>query len=213
MRLMMQVDKGDWIMDERNINNQKEDISASYNDIFEYNTVDVEPQMMNRDYLNQIYDDDMDSLSKVVLLTRTQHFKRVEETKQSFEKEINWSKKMLIVSSVIFAIFIGVAISFYAQGLSFYETFFENMSNIKSYNNGKINGYDSGTLKAMWQVFGLSGMAGSLFLLIGGVEFYALGYGSIKRIKKLKKTREKALQRLEDAKKEHMLAGTYDASK
>ena len=200
-------------MDEKNLNPQKEDISASYNDIFDYNVVDVEPQMMNRDYLNQIYDDDMDSLSKVVLLTRTQHFKRVEETKKSYEKEINWSKKLLTVSGIILAVFIGVAISFYAQGLNFYEIFFENMSNIKSYNNGEINGYDTNTLRGMWQIFGLSGMAGSLFLLVGGIQFFFLGYGNIKRIKKLKKTRESALQKLEDAKKEHMLAGTYDASK
>lgn len=200
-------------MDEKNLNPQKEDISSSYNDIFDYNVVDVEPETMNRDYLNQIYDDDMDSLSKVVLLTRTQHFKRVEETKKSYEKEINWSKKLLTVSGIILAIFIGVAISFYAQGLNFYEIFFENMSNIKSYNNGEINGYDTNTLRGMWQIFGLSGMAGSLFLLVGGIQFFFLGYGNIKRIKKLKKTRESALQKLEDAKKEHMLAGTYDASK
>lgn len=200
-------------MDEKNLNPQKEDISASYNDIFEYNTVDVKPDMMNRDYLNQIYDDDMDSLSKVVLLTRTQHFKRVEETKKSYEKEINWSKKLLAVSGIILAVFIGVAISFYAQGLNFYEIFFENMSNIKSYNNGEINGYDTNTLRGMWQIFGLSGMVGSVFLFIGGLQFFFLGYGNIKRIKKLKKTRESALQKLEDAKKEHMLAGTYDASK
>ena len=208
MLLMMQVDKGDWIMDERNINNQKEDISASYNEIFDYNTIDVEPETMNRDYLNQIYDEDMESLTKVVLLTRTQHFKRVEETKQSFEKEINWSKKMLIVSSVIFAIFIGVAISFYAQGIHYYDMFAENVVDV-----GISGGYTVSEMKGMWQIFGLSGMAGSIFLLIGGIEFYALGYGSIKRIKKLKKTREKALQRLEDTKNEHMLAGTYDASK
>ena len=200
-------------MDEKNLNPQKEDISSSYNDIFEYNTVDVEPETMNRDYLNQIYDDDMDSLSKVVLLTRTQHFKRVEETKKSFEKELNWSKKLLTVSAIILAVFIGVAISFYAQGLNFYEIFFENMSNIKSYNNGEINGYDTNTLRGMWQIFGLSGMAGSLFLLVGGIQFFFLGYGNIKRVKKLKKTRESALQKLEDAEKEHMLAGTYDASK
>ena len=200
-------------MDEKNLNPQKEDISSSYNDIFEYNVVNVEPKMMNRDYLNQLYDDDMDSLSKVVLLTRTQHFKRVEETKKSYEKEINWSKKLLTVSAIILAVFIGVAISFYAQGLNFYEIFFENMSNIKSYNNGEINGYDTNTLRGMWQIFGLSGMAGSLFLLVGGIQFFFLGYGNIKRIKKLKKTRESALQKLEDAKKEHMLAGTYDASK
>lgn len=210
---MMQIDKGDLFMDEKDLNQQKEDISSSYNDIFEYNTVDVEPDMMNRDYLNHIYDEDMESLTKVVLLTRTQHFKRVEETKKSYEKEINWSKKLLTVSGIILAIFIGVAISFYAQGLNFYEIFFENMSNIKSYNNGEINGYDTNTLRGMWQIFGLSGMVGSVFLFIGGLQFFFLGYGNIKRIKKLKKTRESALQKLEDAKKEHMLAGTYDASK
>lgn len=210
---MMQIDKGDLFMDEKDLNQQKEDISSSYNDIFEYNTVDVEPDMMNRDYLNHIYDEDMESLTKVVLLTRTQHFKRVEETKKSYEKEMNWSKKLLTVSGIILAVFIGVAISFYAQGLNFYEIFFENMSNIKSYNNGEINGYDTNTLRGMWQIFGLSGMVGSVFLFIGGLQFFFLGYGNIKRIKKLKKTRESALQKLEDAKKEHMLAGTYDASK
>ncbi len=210
---MTQIDKGDLFMDENNKNSQKEDISLSYNDIFEYNTVDVEPQMMNRDYLNHIYDDDMESLTKVVLLTRTQHFQRVEETKKSFEKELDWSKKVLTVSCVMLAVFVGIAISFYAQGLRFQEMFIENMSNIKSYNNGVINGYSTETLRGMWQIFGLSGMAGSLFLLVGGFQFFLLGYGNIKRIKKLKKTRESALQKLEDAKKEHMLAGTYDASK
>lgn len=195
-------------MDEKNINNQKEDISASYNEIFDYNTINVEPETMNRDYLNQIYDEDMESLTKVVLLTRTQHFKRVEETKKSFEKELNWSKKMLIVSSIIFAIFIGVAISFYAQGIHYYDMFAENVVDV-----GISGGYTVSEMKGMWQIFGLSGMAGSIFLLIGGIEFYALGYGSIKRIKTLEKTREKALQRLEDTKNEHMLAGTYDASK
>ena len=147
------------------------------------------------------------------LLTRTQHLRRVEETKQSFEKEINWSKKLITVSAIILAVFIGTAISFYSQGLNFYEMFFENMSNIKSFNYGKINGYSMETLKGMWQIFGLSGMAGSLFLLVGGFQFYLLGYGNIKRMRNLKKTREKALEKLEEIKKENMLMGTYDASK
>lgn len=195
-------------MDEKNLNPQKEDISSSYNDIFEYNVVDVEPEMMNRDYLNQIYDDDMESLNKVVLLTRTQHFKRVEETKQSYEKEINWSKKLLTVSGIILAVFIGVAISFYAQGLHYYDLFAENIVDV-----GTSGGYEAIELKGMWQIFGLSGMVGSVFLFIGGLQFFFLGYGNIKRIKNLKKTRESALQKLEDTKTEHMLAGTYDASK
>lgn len=205
---MMQSDKGDLFMDEKNLNPQKKDISSSYNDIFEYNTVDVEPEIMNRDYLNHIYDEDMDSLTKVVLLTRTQHFKRVEETKQSFEKELNWSRKLLMVSLIILAIFIGIAISFYAQGLRFYALFADNIIDV-----GTSGGYETTELKAMWQIFGLSGMVGSVFLFIGGLQFFFLGYGNIKRIKKLKKTRDKALERLENTKNEHMLAGTYDASK
>lgn len=197
-------------MDEKNINNtQKEDISESYNEIFEFNTSDIpQSEIMNRDYLKHIYDEDMQSLNKTVLLTRTQHFKKVEETKQSFEKEIKWSKKLLTVSAVILAVFIGVAISFYSQGLRFQELFTENILDV-----GISGGYSISELKAMWQVFGLSGMVGSLFLLVGGIQFYLLGYGSIKRIRTLKKTREKALEHLEDVKKEHMLMGTYDASK
>ena len=205
---MMQVDKGDCFMDEKNLNPQKEDISESYNEIFDYNTVSVESEMMNRDYLNHIYDEDMESLTKVVLLTRTQHLKRVEETKQSYEKEINWSKKLVAVASAILGICIGVAISFYSQGLHYYDLFAENIIDI-----GTSGGYEVTELDAMWKIFGLSGMAGSLFLLVGGFQFFLLGYGNIKRIKKLKKTRESALQKLEDVKKEHMLAGTYDASK
>ena len=78
---------------------------------------------------------------------------------------------------------------------------------------GTSGGYTVSELKGMWQIFGLSGMVGSLFLLVGGIQFFLLGVGNIRRIKKLKKTREKALERLENTKNEHMLAGTYDASK
>ncbi len=197
-------------MDEKNMNNtQKEDISATYNEVFEFNISDItESEMMNRDYLNHIYDEDMESLNKVVLLTRTQHLKRVEDTKQSFEKELGWSKKMLIASSVILCICIGIAISFYSQGLRFQDLFAENILDV-----GTSGGYSVSELKAMWQIFGLSGMVGSISLLIGGIQFYLLGYGSIKRIKTLKKTQEKALERLEDTKKECMILGTYDALK
>lgn len=195
-------------MDENNLTPQKEDISEKYNEIFQYNTSDfAEAEMMNRDYLHHIYGEGMESLNKVVLLTRTQHLKRVEETEKSYEKELNWSKKMLIVSSIILGVCIVSALSFYAQGLRYYDLFAENIIDV-----GTSAGYEVDELRAMWQIFGLSGMAGSIFLLVGGLQFYMLGYGSIKRMKKLKKSRERALQTLEDIKKENMLLGTYDAS-
>ena len=197
-------------MDEKSINSTpSEDISAKYNEIFEFNTSDfAEAENMNRDYLNHIYGENMDSLNKVVLLTRTQHLKQVEKVEQGFEKEINWSKKMLIVSAIILGVFIVCAFSFYAQGLRNYNLFAENVADV-----GTSNGYSVANLKGMWHIFGLSGMAGSLFLLVGGIQFYMLGVGSIKRMKRLKKSREKALSNLEEIKKQNMLLGTYDASR
>lgn len=195
-------------MDENNLTPQKEDISEKYNEIFQYNTSDfAEAEMMNRDYLHHIYGEGMESLNKAVLLTRTQHLKRVEETEKNYEKELNWSKKMLVASSIILGVCIVSALSFYAQGLRYYDLFAENIIDV-----GTSAGYEVDELRATWQIFGLSGMAGSIFLLVGGLQFYMLGYGSIKRMKKLKKSREKALQTLEDIKKENMLLGTYDAS-
>lgn len=195
-------------MDENNLTPQKEDISEKYNEIFQYNTSDfAEAEMMNRDYLHHIYGEGMESLNKAVLLTRTQHLKRVEETEKNYEKELNWSKKMLVVSSIILGVCIVSALSFYAQGLRYYDLFAENIIDV-----GTSAGYEVDELRAMWQIFGLSGMVGSLFLLVGGFQFYMLGYGSIKRMKKLKKSRDNALQTLEDIKKENMLLGTYDAS-
>lgn len=211
---MTQEDRGSMFMDEKEKNDlPKEDISKSYNSIFDENTADYTSENMNRDYLNHIYGEDMESLNKQVLMTRTQYYEKVQDINTTFEENKKLPKTILIVSLVILCVFIGVAISFYAQGLRFYDLFFENMSDIKSVNNGEINGYSTSTLKGMWQIFGLSGMAGSLFLLVGAIQFYFLGVGNIRHIKNLKKNKDKALQTLEDMKKENMLMGTYDASK
>ena len=198
-------------MDEKDLNNlQKEDISETYNDVFAQNTTTeaAESEMMNRDYLHRVYGGEVNALNKVVLLTRTQHLKRIEDIKATYEKEYKEDKIRLIISSVILCICVVSAISFYAQGLHYYALFAENIIDV-----GISGGYTVSELKAMWQIFGLSGMMGSVFLLVGGLQFFFLGYGNIKHIKKLKRNEEKALQHLEDIKKENMLTGTYDSSK
>lgn len=198
-------------MNEKDVNSiQKEDISETYNDVFAQNTTTeaAESEMMNRDYFHHVYGEEINALSKVVLLTRTQYLKRVEDIKVTYAKEYKADKIRIIVSSVILCICIVSAISFYAQGLHYYDLFAENIIDV-----GISGGYTVSELKAMWQIFGLSGMMGSVFLMVGGIQFFLLGYGNIKHIKKLKRNEEKALQHLEDQKKENMLMGTYDASK
>lgn len=193
-------------MNDKNINNRK-DLSEKLDEMFDQNTI-ANDEMMNRDYLNHIYADDMDSLCKYVLLTRTQHLKRVDDTNKSYEKKISEAKKPLIVSIIILAIFIGIAISFYSQAITYYNTFLAEI-----WNMGSSSGYTETELVYIWRIFGLSLLFGTVSLMIGGLQFFFIGVGKIKQIKDLKKSCERAIQNLEDIKKEKMLTGTYDASK
>ncbi len=193
-------------MNDKNMNNQK-DLSEKLDEMFDQNKT-ANDEMMNRDYLNHIFDDDMDSLNKYVLLTRTQHLKRVDDTNKSYEKKITQAKKLLIISIIILAIFIGIAISFYSQAITYYNTFLAEI-----WNMGSSSGYTDTELVYIWRIFGLSLLFGSVSLMIGGLQFFFVGVGKIKQIKDLKKSCERAIQNLEDIKKENMLAGTYDASK
>lgn len=193
-------------MNDKNINNRK-DLSEKLDEMFDQNET-ANDEMMNRDYLNHIYADDMDSLCKYVLLTRTQHLKRVDDTNKSYEKKISEAKKPLIISIIILAIFIGIAISFYSQAITYYNTFLAEI-----WNMGSSSGYTETELVYIWRIFGLSLLFGTVSLMIGGLQFFFIGVGKIKQIKDLKKSCERAIQNLEDIKKEKMLTGTYDASK
>ena len=188
---------------------EKPDISHIPNSMFDQNVDSfAEGETMNRDYLHQIYGESMDFLNKDVRLTRTKYYETREKVEQNFEKETNRSKMLLIVSLIILAVCIVSAFSLYTQGIRYYGLFAENMWDVAS-----STGYSYSELKVMWHIFGLSMMVGTLFLLVGGIQLYMLGVGSIKRVKELKKAREKALQHLEEGKKECMIMGTYDAGR
>lgn len=195
-------------MDE-NLKTEKPDISHIPNSMFDQNTASfIDGETMNRDYLYHIYGESMDFLNKEVRLTRTKYYEALEKVEQNFKREMDQSKKVLIVSLIILAVCIVSAFSFYELGARYYNLFAENMWDVAS-----SSGYSYSDLKVMWQIFGLSMMMGSLFLLVGGIQLYMLGFGSIKRMKELKKTREKAVQRLETNKFEQMLLGLYDAGR
>ena len=71
-------------------------------DVFEENTKTfVESQEMNRDYLKHIYKEDMEFLNKDVRMTRTEYFKDVDKTNESFDKEEKFVRRLLVASIII----------------------------------------------------------------------------------------------------------------
>lgn len=193
-------------MSDKNINNQ-ENYSKKFDEMFQYNTTE-NVEEMNRDYLHQIYNDEMKSLNKLTLLTRTQHLKRVDELNANFDKKIKSAKRRRIISIAVLILCLIVTISFYTQGWDYYDLY-ANAS--EKFGNGDITARNE--INSSWFIYGFSGLFGGLTLLIGLLQYYFMGIGNKKRIKELEKNKERALKNLEDIKKENMLAGTYDASK
>ncbi len=193
-------------MSDKNTNNQ-ENYSEKFDEMFQYNTTE-NVEEMNRDYLHQIYNDEMKSLNKLTLLTRTQHLKRIDEVNENFGKKIKSAKRKRIISIVLLILCLIATISFYTQGWDYYDLY---ANAAEEFNNGDVTARSE--INSSWFIYGFSGLFGGLTLLIGLLQYYFMGIGNKKRIKELEKRRERAIQNLEDIKKENMLAGTYDASK
>ena len=71
-------------------------------DVFECNVKTfLESHEMNRDYLNQIYKEDMSFLNKDVRMTRTEYFKEVDKINESYDKEEKFFRRLLVASIII----------------------------------------------------------------------------------------------------------------
>ncbi len=193
---------------------ENKDISQDYNSIFDQNNLNfVDEENMNRDYLYQIYDDDMDSLNKEIRMTRTQYLQKYQKIEDSFEKEINQNKKQLAIFAIIMVVLVGFGLFSLYMSLDFHDLYREAYRDIAF--STLETGSDNDQKVAEYIRMGIAafGTTATIFLLVGLSEFLFFGGGTIKHISRLKKNREKALRHLEDIKKEMMLAGTYDASK
>ena len=86
----------------------KEDISHIPNAMFDQNIATFDKsETMNRDYLHQIYGEDMEFLNKEVRLTRTKHYEMRESIEKTFEESIQYEKKkMVIVTAIILVLVI-----------------------------------------------------------------------------------------------------------
>ena len=193
---------------------ERKDISQDYNSIFDQNNSNfLEEDNMNRDYLQMIYNDDMDSLNKEIRMTRTQYYQKYQKIVDDFEKEIKIDKKNLKIVTIIMLVFVGFGLFSLYMSLDFHDLYREAYRDIvfSTLETGSDN--DQEVAEYIRMGIAAFGTTATISLLVGFSEFAFFGGGTIKHIYRLNKNRQRALNRLEDMKKEHMLLGTYDASK
>ena len=68
-------------------------------------------------------------------------------------------------------------------------------------------------VRAYWAMGGLFFGVGWIALVTGVTGYGVIVFNAIKNIKQYKKKKERALEKLEESKREQMLLGRYDASK
>ncbi|MCH5189619.1 MAG: hypothetical protein J1F37_03570 [Oscillospiraceae bacterium] len=164
---------------------------------------------MNRDYLKHIYKEDMDFLNKDVRMTRTQYLQSYDSIETTFKKEKSFFKKLIVVLTVILviAVTIGILCFFeYKSCCELYRTAYAGVALGK----GKYSNID---VQGLWGLCIIYGTFGCASTVLGISQFFFFGYGYFKKLKHLEKNRNKALQTLENRKKEAMILGQYDASK
>lgn len=186
----------------------KEDISHIPNAMFDQNIATFDKsETMNRDYLHQIYGEDMEFLNKEVRLTRTKHYEMRESIEKTFEESIQYEKKKIIIVIAIFLVLLTFAIISFGLSADSFDKFDE--INALAFNEFVERKY----VRAYWAMGGLFFGIGWIALVTGVTGFGVLVFNAIKNIKQYKKKKERALEKLEESKREQMLLGRYDASR
>ena len=172
-------------------------------DVFECNVKTfLESHEMNRDYLKHIYKEDMDFLNKDVRMTRTEYLKEVDKINESYDKEEKFFRRLLVASIIIAIIAIVIAVvlvAFWYVDMRVYHQLYGGAV----FGENSLNGAQ---LRGFWAI-------GWIILVCGIGQLLFFGSGYIKKLKSLKKNRQKALELLEERKKDFMLLGQYDAAK
>ena len=187
---------------------KKPDISYIPNSMFDQNTASfVRSETMNRDYLYHIYGENMDFLNKEVRLTRTKHYEMREKIEKGFAESIRYEKKKMVIVTAIFLVLVIFAIVSFGLSADSFDKY-EEIHKL-SFNEFVDRKY----VRAYWAMGGLFFGVGWIALVTGVTGYGVLVFNAIKNIKQYKKKKERALEKLEESKREQMLLGRYDASK
>ena len=187
---------------------KKPDISYIPNSMFDQNTASFfRSETMNRDYLYHIYGENMDFLNKEVRLTRTKHYEMREKIEKGFAESIRYEKKKMVIVTAIFLVLVIFAIVSFGLSADSFDKY-EEIHKL-SFNEFVDRKY----VRAYWAMGGLFFGVGWIALVTGVTGYGVLVFNAIKNIKQYKKKKERALEKLEESKREQMLLGRYDASK
>lgn len=187
---------------------KKPDISYIPNSMFDQNTASFfRSETMNRDYLYHIYGENMDFLNKEVRLTRTKHYEMREKIEKGFAESIRYEKKKMVIVTAIFLVLVIFAIVSFGLSADSFDKY-EEIHKL-SFNEFVDRKY----VRAYWAMGGLFFGVGWIALVTGVTGYGVIVFNAIKNIKQYKKKKERALEKLEESKREQMLLGRYDASK
>ncbi len=164
---------------------EKEDISHLANRIFDENVVHEEEKPLGREYFDAVHNGKLKPNTDHIVMTRSMYNKSVMKIEENTKAEIKEAKKYIPIYVI------GVGITFF--GVLAFTTACGLIGLEPTIRLGA--GVWAGAIVALPTI--------SVFLA-GSV---------VKKIKRAKKAREKALKRLEESKQECMIMGTYDALK
>ena len=177
-------------MDEK-LNNQsveteeKSDISHLANRMFDENVVCEEEKPLGREYFDAVHHGELKPNTDHIVMTRSMYNKSVIKIEEDTKAEIKEAKKYIPIYVIIEILLFVLTVAI----------------NTVCHNIG------------LEPLIRLSGGVSAAALMILPALIYLFTAATVKKIKRAKTAREKALQRLEQAKQECMMMGTYDALK
>ena len=177
-------------MDEK-LNNQsveteeKSDISHLANRMFDENVVCEEEKPFGREYFDAVHHGELKPNTDHIVMTRSMYNKSVIKIEENTKAEIKEAKKYIPIYVIIEILLCILTVAI----------------NTVCHNIG------------LEPLIRLSGGVSAAALMILPALIYLFTAATVKRIKRAKTAREKALQRLEQTKQECMMMGTYDALK
>ena len=177
-------------MDEK-LNNQsveteeKSDISHLANRMFDENVVCEEEKLLGREYFDAVHHGELKPNTDHIVMTRSMYNKSVIKIEENTKAEIKEAKKYIPIYVIIEILLFVLTVAI----------------NTVCHNIG------------LEPLIRLSGGVSAAALMILPALIYLFTAATVKKIKRAKTAREKALQRLEQTKQECMMMGTYDALK
>ena len=163
---------------------EKPDISHLANRMFDENII-YEEKPLGREYFDAVHHGELKPNTDHIVMTRSMYNKSVIKIEENTKAEIKEAKKYIPIYVILEVLLFILTVAI----------------NTVCHNIG------------LEPILRLSGGVSAAALIIFPALIYLFTASTVKKIRRAKSAREKALQRLEQTKQECMMIGTYDALK